>query len=202
MSDLDLARRVLAGDERAAAEWFDDLFPRLYRFARARLDGDDDAAEDVVQAAMIKALRKLDTYRGEAALFTWLCTICRREIDAHWSRIGSRREVALPEDQPDTRAALDALAAAAIDGPEAISGRRELARLVQVTLDHLPGRYGHALEWRYIEGAPVADIAARLGLGYKATESLLSRAREAFREGFTVVAGGWPAGRHAGAEES
>ena len=60
---------------------------------------------------------------------------------------------------------------------------------MQVTLDHLPGRYGDALEWRYIQELTVEDIAARLGLGYKATESLLSRARAAFRDGFAAIGG-------------
>ena len=50
------------------------------------------------------------------------------------------------------------------------------------TLDALPGRYGEALEWKYIDGLSVREIAARLELGEKATESLLTRARESFRD--------------------
>ena len=78
MSDLDLARRILAGDESASEAFFADYFPRLYRFARRRLEGDEQAVEDVVQSTLIRAVRKLHTYRGEAALFTWLCTLCRK----------------------------------------------------------------------------------------------------------------------------
>jgi RNA polymerase sigma-70 factor (ECF subfamily) len=192
MSDLDLARRVLAGDELACEEFFADYFPRLYRFARIRLDGDEDAAEEVVQSTLIRAVRKLHTYKGEAALFTWLCTLCRREIGAWRAREGRSPEVSLVEDRPDTRAALDAFAAAAAAGPEAEVGRLELSRLVQVTLDHLPNRHAQVLEWKYILGLSVAEIAHRLGLGYKATESLLTRARETFRHGFTLTTGTWP----------
>jgi RNA polymerase sigma-70 factor (ECF subfamily) len=206
MSDLDLARRVLAGDESACEEFFADYFPRLYRFARVRLAGDENAAEEVVQTTLIRAVRKLHTYRGEAALFTWLCTLCRREVASWLEREGRRPDVSLVEDHPDTRAALDAFAAATIGNPETEVGRRELARLVQVTLDHLPSRYGQVLEWKYIQGRSVDEIATRLGLGYKATESLLTRARQAFRDGFTLTTGGWPAlqaGRgHAPAEGS
>ena len=67
--------------------------------------------------------------------------------------------------------------------------RRELSRLVQATLDHLPGRYGDVLEWKYIQELSVAEIADRLGLGYKATESLLTRARQSFRDGFALMEG-------------
>jgi len=194
MSDLALAHRLLAGDDSAFEEFFTDYFPRLYRFARARLAGNEDAAEEVVQSTLIRAVRKLDTYRGEAAMFTWLCTLCRREITAWLERSGKRSTVSLVEDHPETRAALDALASCASDDPETALGRRELSRLVQVTLDHLPARYGDALEWKYIQGLSVDEIADRLGLGYKATESLLTRARQAFREGF-LATGGWPAAR-------
>ena len=65
--------------------------------------------------------------------------------------------------------------------------RRELSRVVQVTLDHLPGRYGEVLAWKYIEGTSVEEIGRRLGLGHKAAESLLTRARQAFREAFCAA---------------
>ncbi|MEZ5331245.1 MAG: sigma-70 family RNA polymerase sigma factor [Thermoanaerobaculia bacterium] len=62
--------------------------------------------------------------------------------------------------------------------------RSELARLVQVALDHLPPRYGDALEWKYIHGLSVKEIAPLLDVSPKAAESLLTRARIAFRDGF------------------
>lgn len=177
-------RRLLAGEEAAFDEFFAEYFPRVYRFALARLDGDHDAAEEVAQTTLSKAMEKLHTYRGEAALFTWLCAVCRRDIAASRHRIGRAAEVPLLADEPATRAALEAFAAAAADDPESQLRRREVTRLVQATLDHLPGRYGDALEWRYAEGLSVEEIASKLGVGYKAAESLLSRARRAFRESF------------------
>ena len=72
-------------------------------------------------------------------------------------------------------------------GPESALHRKELARLVQVTLDALPRAYGDALEWKYLEGLSVSEIALRLNLGLKAAESLLTRARQAFRDGFTTL---------------
>ena len=192
MSDLDLVRRVLAGDESASEAFFVEYFPRLYRFARSRLGGDEQAVEDVVQTTLIRAVRKLHTYRGEAALFTWLCTLCRREISTRLQHLRRTTEVSLVEDHPATRMALEAAASMASTDPESETGRRELSQLVQVTLDHLPGRYGQVLEWRYIQGLSVDEIAHRLGVGYKAAESLLSRARESFRDAFSMVAGAWP----------
>jgi RNA polymerase sigma-70 factor, ECF subfamily len=184
MSDVALARRLLAGDESAFEEFFADYFPRLYRFARARLSGNDDGAEEVVQEALIKAVRKLHTYRGEAALFTWLCTFCRHEIAAWLARTGRAYEVHLIVDEPGTRSALEALASSSSDDPETLLQRQEVSHLVHAVLDHLPVPFGDVLEWKYIQGLSVADIAGRLGLGYKAAESVLTRARRAFRQGF------------------
>jgi RNA polymerase sigma-70 factor (ECF subfamily) len=68
--DRALARRILGGDEDAFRELFDRFFPRLYRFALARLPGDPEAARDAVQQTFCQAIERLDTYRGEAALYT------------------------------------------------------------------------------------------------------------------------------------
>ena len=188
MSDIALVRRVLAGEESAFDDLFDGWFPPLYRFALSRLGGNEDACEEVVQRTLIRAFDRLHTYRGEAALLTWLCTLCRREISAWHERAGRACEVSWPEPQVGLQGALDAIAAGA-DDPEAALRRRELAALVRLTLDHLPGRYGDVLEWKYIEEQSVDEIAGRLGVGYKAAESMLSRARAAFREGFAFITG-------------
>lgn len=188
-ADRALARRLLRGDEEAFEEFFDRTFRGLYRFALARVGHDQDAAEEVAQATLCKAITKLSTYRGEAALFTWLCTFCRHEISA-WYRRRKTTEapVDLVEDLPEVRAALESLGSGPED-PGSALGRKELGRLVQVVLDQLPGRYGSVLEWKYLEEVSVKEIAGRLEVSPKAAESLLTRAREAFRDGFRTLTG-------------
>jgi DNA-directed RNA polymerase specialized sigma24 family protein len=72
------------------------------------------------------------------------------------------------------RAALESLSALGADGPRERLLRREVGALVRRTLDQLPARYGDALEWKYVEGLSVKEIAVRLGVGPKAAESLLT----------------------------
>ena len=84
--------------------------------------------------------------------------------------------------------------------PERALESKELGRLVQVALDQLHPRYGDALEWKYIHGFSVKEIASFMDITPKAAESILSRAREAFRDAFAALSGGWktglaPAGR-------
>ena len=185
MEDRTLAARAIRGDDQAFDELFEIYFPRLFRFALRRV-ADEDAAEDIVQSTLIKAMRSLSSWRGEASLFTWLCTICRHEVHDHWRRLGRHPELMPIDDAPEVRAALEALSAGG-DSPERALERAEIAGAVQLVLDHLPGRYGDVLEWKYAHGLSVAEIAARLGTSIKAAESTLTRARLAFREGYSSL---------------
>jgi RNA polymerase sigma-70 factor (ECF subfamily) len=177
---------MAGGDERAFGEFFDAYFPAVYRFALARLQRDEDAALEVAQATLARAAFKIATFRGEAALFTWLCTFCRHEVSAFVERSRRVLSVELREEVLVVRAALESLAGEPPAGSAAAAQRADVVRAVQVTLDALPRRYGDALEWKYVLGLSVEEIAERLGLGRKAAESLLSRARQAFRDGFAA----------------
>src|SRR5476651_677154 len=84
--DRALVKRMLSGDERAFDEFFETYFPGLYRFAIYRVDNDPLAAEEITQAALCGAMTKIASYRGEAPLFSWLCTFCRHEISAWYER--------------------------------------------------------------------------------------------------------------------
>lgn len=185
-----LVQRMLAGDEQAMEEFADGYFPSLLLFARARLRGDSDLARDIVQTTVCKALTKLRSYRGEAPLFTWLCACCHNEMRMHF-----RRKQRFPELELDEEAAALATAASAanvpgaraVETPEQEAERRESAQLVHLTLDLLPPRYARALEWKYLESLPVNEIAGRLRVRPKAAESLLTRARNAFRDAHDLL---------------
>jgi RNA polymerase sigma-70 factor (ECF subfamily) len=188
--DQQLVKRLLAGDEQAFAGFFAEYFPRVYRFALPRLNRDADLAKDVVQATLIKAIRGLPGFRGDSALFTWLCQICRREIVDQLRSLRRRsRQVVLIDDSPEVRAVLESIEAPPTAEPAYAHSAAELQRIVHAVLDRLPARYGEALELKYIEGRSVEEIGDRLGIGHTAAQSLLARARVAFRDGMEAVFG-------------
>ncbi|MDH3616421.1 MAG: RNA polymerase sigma factor [Gammaproteobacteria bacterium] len=189
--DKNLVKQLLSGNERAFEQFFDENFARLYRFALTRLSDDPDAAREVAQIALTRAIRKLHTYRAESALFTWLCAICRNETSDWLARQGRYREhIVLTEDYPEIQAAVDSFQVPEQMSPERHYRRVELLRLIQVALDKLPARYGDVLEWKYIEGHSIQEISVRLDIGTEATQSLLARAKRAFADVYSSMTDG------------
>ena len=182
--DRSLADRVAKGNQRAFDEFFQEYFPRLFRFTLSRVANDESIAEEIVQRTMCIVVRKMGTYRGEALLFTWLCQICRNEMFSVMKRRGIEQKRNIPlEDNPGVRAALESISLES-DQPEFIQRSAEIARFVRTTLEYLPAKYATALEMKYIQGCSVAEIGERLEVGTKAAESILTRARSAFKECF------------------
>jgi len=168
-----------AGDESAFETFADHYIPALLRFAGGRLRGQKELTREVVQSTICKVIEKLETYRGEAPLLTWLCACCRNEIAGHYRR-QQRRPIAVDIGDELSVTPASSLASQSAD-PEQQLLVTETGSLVHLALDHLPPEYASALEWKYLDGASVNEIGGRLNISVKAAESLLTRARIAFR---------------------
>lgn len=174
--DLVLARRTAAGDERALAALYERYADPLFAFVYHHLDGERAEAEEVWQETWLAALRALPAYRGRSRLFTWLCAIARHKLTDRARRRGPP-VTALSELSPQELAAL-------VDAgplPEDVVLAQATRARVAATLGALPADYRAALVARYADERGVDEVARLLGKSYKATESLLSRARAAFR---------------------
>lgn len=180
--DRQLVARMRAGEQSAFERFFGAYARRLAAFVARRSILDPAGVEDMVQATLIKAIRNLDSFRGDAALFTWLCTICRNEL-ASQRRKSARQPIHESIDvQGLARDVLVEMQAPEASEPshelELVAHRNEVAR----TLNSLPERYSLALEWKYGDGFSVEEIAGMLGLTPTAAQSLLARARREFRD--------------------
>lgn len=193
-SDRALARGLMMGDERVFDRFFNEYFPRLYRFALTRMASDVDAVNDIVQTTLFNGIKAMASYRGEASLFTWLCQICRNEVNGYYRRL-ARSAPVVPQDDDAIRPILESLEGDLASDPDRQYEVTQTKRLVQEVLDCLPVNYGNALEWKYIEGFSVTEIASRLQVTELAAQSLLSRARSAFREALVKISPQMAAGR-------
>ena len=173
MTNEDIVALLRAGDEGAWRRICEDFGAPLYRYCYWLAGADAAAAEDLRQETFLAAIAGIAGYRGEVPLFAWLSGIARHK--AADARRWSRRHAAL-EDAGDAPAA-------GLSPEAAVSSAERNAQVVE-TLWSLPPDYRTALLARYVEEESVDSVAARLGRSYKAAESVLSRARQAFFERF------------------
>jgi RNA polymerase sigma-70 factor, ECF subfamily len=180
-SDQLLVAQLLDGDQQAFQRFYETYAYKMAAFVMRRSGSNREAAEDIVQNAMIRAMRGLSQYRGEASLFTWLCQICRSEL-ADQRRKTTRRPVvvSMEADVAVTTAVAAMPAATEFEfGQEA--GEGALGASVASAMRQLPERYIRVLELKYGDDLSVEQIGHELALTVSATQSLLVRAREAFR---------------------
>ena len=164
--DGTLMQRVAAGDARALELIADRHTPMLFAVAW-RMLGDAAEAEDVVQEAMTKAWVKAASWTPVGGgLGGWLRRIATNLCIDRQRKRAFVSDAEIPE-RADEAPAADEL----IDG-----ARRQAA--VAAAMQALPDRQRAAIVLTYYEGVSNAEAAAVLGIGVKALESLLVRARQ------------------------
>ena len=180
-ADRELIQRMLNAEDAAFKAFFDLYAQRLASFAARRSSFPDATLEDIVQTTLVKALRNLARFRGDSAIFTWLCGICSKEIiNQHRKTVRQGETVGINEatEQLETVLWIRAEDLDPASGLELAEHRRAVAR----TLNQLPASYARALELKYGDGFSVDDIARMLGVTTIAAQSLLARARNAFKK--------------------
>lgn len=175
MSDADLIRCIQAGDAAALETLYRTYLPSVWRYAYAQLCGDVAAVEDVVSETFLAAVRQVARLRpGGGRLSGWLIGIARHKVgDVRRRRVRTRTGAGDDEPIADADASAD---------PRAASETAELRARVAAVIDRLPDEQRQVLEWKYLDGLSVRDMADRLGRTEKAVEAALYRARNAFRD--------------------
>lgn len=165
-ADGTLMQRLASGDRHALAIIADRHTPMLYAVAW-RMLGDASEAEDVVQEAILKVWVGAKGWTPVGGgLGGWLRRIATN-LCLDRKRKGSRIAGCEAPDRADDSPAADAL----IDGQRRADG-------VAAAMQGLPDRQRAAIVLTYYEGVSNAEAAQALGVGVKALESLLVRARQ------------------------
>lgn len=176
--DRALAGRIRRGEEQAVREFCATYLPRLYQFALQRLASPEDA-DDVVQIVLSTAARRIETFRGDATLYSWLLAICRREAGRCAATVARRRSMIVAYGDGSV---LERMEAPDGEAPEHIWNERRRAEAIRACLGRLPERYAEVLEMKYMCGYSTKEIAAGLAMSDQGVQSLLARARRTFRE--------------------
>lgn len=183
-----LARMIAAGDMDAWDRFFDLYSSWVYRFAYTHLSGNRADAEDLCSDIMLtaaKSIGKFDPGRGELDL--WVRGVARHRL-ARFCR-GRRIELPLIPDLVDQSSDSETTSASLTDQVQARD-------VVNRALACLPERQASALVAKYVEGYTTDELARRTQSSPKAIESLLVRARAAFRSAFNRLLDGSPGGNH------
>jgi len=150
---------------------------RLTRLC-ARMTGDPTAAEDLAQETLIAAWQSADRLRDPARRAQWLAGIARN-LCRRWARSRARQPPGFGHDYlPDVRAdRAGSVSPSCADAVAVELERHDLAVLLDRALAMLPPLTRAVLIGRYIEDAPHAEIAARLGLSEGAVAMRLQRGK-------------------------
>jgi RNA polymerase sigma-70 factor, ECF subfamily len=176
VEERELVKRVLMGDRAAQREFYDGHVRRVFGLA-FRMTGDHAAARDCTQLAFIQLFDKLRTFRGEAALSTWVHAVAVSVV-LQWRRKAKRFQ----QREVDLEAAESvAVESSAFDGIVNDAIRR--------AIDALATRYRTVVVMHDIEGYTHEEIGAALGIGAGASKVRLSRARKKLREALAGYAG-------------
>lgn len=168
-----------AGDASAGKELFDRHFEAILRFFRNKCGGDDGEIEDLVQATFAQCLASHASFRGEASFRTYLFTIARHELYAHWRR------------RQRTRAEVDVTSMSVEDlrtSPRSKLAAHQDRQLLARALRTIPLELQVALELHYWEDLSGPELAVVLELPEGTVRSRLRRGRELLHDALVRLA--------------
>ena len=176
-----LVRRALARDEAAIRAIMKANNRRLYRLARGILRNDAEA-EDVVQETYVRAFTRLEDFRGESSLSTWLSRIAINESLGRLRRQRSSGVDVSSLAQHGLKAEIIPFPLASSDDPEKSMAQREIQQIVEHAIDELPEAFRLVFMTRVVEGMNIEETADLLGLKPETVKTRLHRARAMLRD--------------------
>lgn len=163
---------ILRGEKGAATRFYREYAPKLRRFLIAKLPSEADA-EDLLQEVFLSVFDSLPTYRGESALLSWMYSIARHEVADFYRRRYVRELV------ERTGPLFEELLETA-ETPEKVWDKSKVRARFVAAYKSLHQSHQDVLSYRYELSMSVKEIAKKMKMSFKATESLLFRARSAF----------------------
>jgi RNA polymerase sigma-70 factor, ECF subfamily len=169
VEERELISRVLAGDPSAERALYDAHVDRVFRLVY-RMAGDMDRAQDYTQETFIRAFSRLDSFRGDSALSTWLGSIAISVALNGLRKVRrlQERELGL-EDISGT-------------GSTVREAEPDLKSRLSQAIDDLPEGYRAVFVMHDVEGYTHEEIATTLGVHPGTSKAQLFRARARLRE--------------------
>ena len=175
-----LVQRCAAKDEDACADLVAEHQRMVYQLS-LNLLGDHNEALDLSQEVFLRVFRTIHTFRGHAALRTWIYRIVinqARNRQRWWRRRHRAQQVSLDQHIHDHGELPDSNNGGS---PDRVLGQKQLADRIRIALEHLPFDQKTAIVLREIDGLSYEEIGFTLNVAVGTVKSRLARAREALR---------------------
>lgn len=154
---------------------------RFHRIALAHLGNIADA-EDVVQDALLAALRHVDQFRGEAKMSTWLTSIVINAARMKLRKRSARAHLVLEETGQQDDFTVEETVADTRPGPEAEYRKREIAEILARASSRLSPILRKTFELRDLNGLSIRETAQLMGVPSGTIKARLARARTKLKE--------------------
>jgi RNA polymerase sigma-70 factor (ECF subfamily) len=185
--DTQLIRRLQAGDEEAVRELADRYSHRIFQMALRHMKNREDA-EEVTQDVLLKVYRKIDKFRGDAALSSWIYRITFNTAMSRLRTHRAERAAEVERDRVLRQRKEDSPGVPPIRHPADWSHmpdeellRRQLREAVDSALPRLPEIYRVPVMLRDIEGLTTEEASMRLRVKDQTLKSRLHRGRVMLR---------------------
>lgn len=173
-----LVQRIIEKEDAAIIQFYKAHHTSLYRFIFHKIK-DPHAADELVQDTFLDFIEALRDFHFQCSLKTYLYTI------ANYKVIDSIRKKKLK------RILFSSLPSYVVESLMSVFDesleKQELKDKMKQVFDELPNDYQLVLRLKYMEGQKVQSIAKKLSMKFKATESLIFRARRAFVKVFSKL---------------
>jgi RNA polymerase sigma-70 factor (ECF subfamily) len=191
-TELDLVVRVRAGEQEAVSELASVYGPRIHQLALRYMKNWEDA-EEVTQDVLVKVVDKIDAFRGDAALSSWIYritfnTAMSRLRSARFSRPNEVSEAEVSPEAPERSRRLDPADWSSLADDEML--RSEMRKRLVDSLVSLPAVYRIPVLLRDIQGLSTEEASAVLRVKSQTLKSRLHRGRLILRQRLADFAGG------------
>lgn len=179
LDEKKIVSAIIARDETALFELYKQHRDHLFRYIYNQLK-DKSLAEEITQDVFLDFIEALRDFHFEASLKTFLFSIARNKV----IDVIRRKKV--------KKILFSSLPAYVVENITSVMfddtlEKKELAEKMKTVLQALPNDYELVLRLKYMEGQNVKSIAEKLSLKFKATESLIFRARRMFVKIFQSI---------------
>jgi len=193
--DRQLITRLQSGEEAAVHELAERYSPRIFQLAMRHVKNREDA-EEITQDVLVKVYRKIDAFRGDSALSSWIYRItfntamsrlrtdrAVRVADQEHERLLAAEESESRERRPRQQADWSSL-------PDEELLRLQLRTAIQNAIQELPEIYRAPVVLRDIQGLTTEEASSRLHVKDQTLKSRLHRGRLMLRDKLRAFAGG------------